>query len=232
MASPLKDLLQRFTFWAAGIALVAVLVLASFAGRAATRTLERLADQRGAEVAGRATALVANYVRERHGEADQLAANPFLIRAAVEAARSVVVLEGVYPLDRVGWLLTGINLGDSAYLQLVDKRGNLLYGPAQTQLRDVPRDRVLYDPDRPGRAILRTARGPELIVSVPAARGRFPANEAYYWVLFREPTAVAYAMARAVQRYVWLGAVALVALAVGMMVWLGRWLNARVAAPV
>src|SRR5207253_1230837 len=249
MASPLKDLLQRFTFWAAGTALVAVLVLASFAGRAATRTLERLADQRGAEVAGRATALVANYVRERHGEADQLAANPFLIRAAVEAARSVTVryavalraveggrpvgvLEGVYPLDRVGWLLTGINLGDSAYLQLVDKRGNLLYGPAQTQLRDVPRDRVLYDPDRPGRAILRTARGPELIVSVPAARGRFPANEAYYWVLFREPTAVAYATARAVQRYVWLGAVVLFAFAVLMMLWLGRWLHRRVAVPV
>ncbi|PYP76322.1 MAG: hypothetical protein DMD25_10945 [Gemmatimonadetes bacterium] len=89
MASTLKDLLQRFTFWAAGIALVAVLVVASVAGRGATRTLERLADQRGAEVAARATALVANYVRERHGEADQLAANPSLLRAAVEAATSV-----------------------------------------------------------------------------------------------------------------------------------------------
>src|SRR2546428_4429451 len=89
MASTLRDLLQRFTFWAAGIALVAVLVLASLAGRGATRTLQRLADQRGAEVAARATALVANYVRERHGEADQLAANPSLIRAAIEAARSV-----------------------------------------------------------------------------------------------------------------------------------------------
>src|SRR2546428_4225314 len=89
MASTLKDLLQRFTFWAAGIALVAVLVVASLAGRGATRTLERLADQRGAEVAARATALVANYVRERHGEADQLAANPSLPRAAGEAPPSV-----------------------------------------------------------------------------------------------------------------------------------------------
>src|SRR5207245_9062628 len=90
MASTLKDLLQRFTFWAAGIALVAVLVVASLAGRGATRTLERLADQRGAEVAARATALVANYVRERHGEADRLAVNPSLIRATVETARSVL----------------------------------------------------------------------------------------------------------------------------------------------
>ena len=343
MASTLKDLLQRFTFWAAGIALVAVLVVASLAGRAATRTLERLADQRGAEVAARATALVANYVRERHAEADQLAANPSLIRAAMEAARSVVdrhldalapadlermfaatrqlgtdpdlarylrsyperseftdltvserhglivtasgepqrlqqrddplwqqairdgaaesapaidsstrsitvryavalrpaegarpvgVLEGVYPLDRVGWLLTGIDLGDSAFLQLVDKRGNLLYGPAQTELRDVPQDRALYNPDRPERAIVQTARGSELILSVPAVRGRFPANEAYYWVLFREPSAVAYATARAVQRSVWFGAIVLFAFAVLMSLWLGRWLNRRVAAPV
>src|SRR6266700_3739185 len=274
MASTLKDLLQRFTFWAAGGALVAVLVLASLAGQAATRTLERLADERGAEVAARAAAQVANYVRERHGEADQLAANPSVIRAAIEAARSVTarqldkvappelermfaarrqlgadpdlaryvrsyperseftdltvteshglvvlasgvparvqqrddplwrqamrdgaaesepaidsatrsvtvryaaalrpaegarpvgVLEGVYPLDRVGWLLGGTELGE------------------------VPQDRALYNPDRPERAILQTARGPELIVSVPAARGGFPANEAYYWVLFREP---------------------------------------------
>src|SRR2546430_4168074 len=343
MASTLKDLLQRFTFWAAGIALVAVLVVASLAGRAATRTLERLADQRGAEVAARATALVANYVRERHGEADRLAANPSLIRAAMEAARSVVdrhldalapadlermfaatrqlgtdrdlarylrsyperseftgltgselhglvvtasgvpdrlqrrddalwqqamrdgaaesepaidsstrsvtvryavalrpaegarpvgVLEGVYPLDRVGWLLTGIDLGDSAYLQLVDKRGNLLYGPAETELRDVPHDPALFDPERSTRAIVHTVRGPELVVSVPAARGRFPANEAYFWVLFREPSAVAYATARAVQRSVWFGAIVLFAFAVLMSLWLGRWLNRRVAAPV
>src|SRR2546422_987295 len=89
MASTLRDLLQRFTFWAAGIALVAVLVVAALAGRGAARALRRLADQRGPGVAARATALVANYVRERHGEADQLAANPSLIRAAIEAARSV-----------------------------------------------------------------------------------------------------------------------------------------------
>jgi methyl-accepting chemotaxis protein len=343
MASTLKNLLQRFTFWAAGGASVAVLLLAALAGQGVTRTLERLADQRGTDVAARATALVANYVRERHSELERLAANPSLIRAASAAAQSAVarrldqlpprdldrlfastrqlgadpelghylrsyhersefselivteshgfsvvasavpdrlrwgddplwrqamrdsaaesdaaidsaarsvavryavalrpaedarpvgVLEGVYPLDRVGWLLTGIELGDSAYLQLVDKRGNLLYGPAQTGWREVPRDRALYNPERAQRAVLGTAHGPELIVSVPAARGRFPANEAYYWVLFREPTAVAYAAARHVQRYVWLGAIALFAAALLLMAWVGRWLNRRVTAPV
>jgi methyl-accepting chemotaxis protein len=343
MASTLKDLLQRFTFSAAGVALVAVLVLASLAGQGATRALERLADQRGVEVAARATALVASYVRERHGEANRLATTPSVIRAALDAAqvanarrlerippvdlermfaasprlgtdadlarylrsypeqseftdvtiterhglvvvasgapdrfrqaddplwqqamrdgaaenlpaidtatrsvtvryavslrpgegaRPVGVLDGVYTLDRVGSLLTGIDLGDSAYLQLVDKRGNLLYTPGQTDLRDVPQDKGLYNPDQLRRAVFPTARGPELIVSVPVPRGRFPANEAYYWVLFREPTAVAYATARAVQRYVWLGASGLFGFAVLMMLWLGRWLNRRVAAPV
>src|SRR6184192_1349210 len=89
MASTLKHLLQRFTFWAAGGALVTVLVLASLAGAGVRRTFERLANERGAEVAARASALVANYVRERHGEADRLAANPSLIRAAIESAHSV-----------------------------------------------------------------------------------------------------------------------------------------------
>ena len=343
MASTLKNLLQRFTFWAAGVACVAVLVLAALAGQGATRTLERLADQRGTEVAARAAALVASYVRERHGELERLAANPALIGAArgagqlavtrrldklppqdldrvvgatrqigadpdlarylrsyrersdflllvvterhglsvvassipdrlrrgddplwrqamrdsaaesdpvidsvtrsvavqyavalgpAEGARPVGVLEGVYPLDRIGQLLTGIDLGDSAYLQLVDKRGTLLYGAAQTGARDVPRERALYNPERAQRAVLGTAHGPELVVSVPATRGRFPGNEAYYWVLFREPTAVAYAAARHVQRYVWLGAIALFTAAVLLMAWVGRWLNRRVTAPV
>src|SRR5204862_279434 len=103
---------------------------------------------------------------------------------------------------------------------------------AETELRDVPHDRALFDPEQSTRAIVHTARGLELVVSVPAARGRFPANEAYYWVLFREPSGVAYATARVVQRYVWLGAVVLFAFAVLMMLWLGRWLNRRVAVPV
>src|SRR2546430_11617715 len=90
MASTLKHLLQRFTFWAAGGALVTVLVLASLAGAGVRRTFERLANERGAEVAARATALVTNYVRERHGEADRLAANPSPIRAAIDAGRAVV----------------------------------------------------------------------------------------------------------------------------------------------
>ena len=101
MALTLKTLLRRFTFWAGGIALAALLGLSLLAGRGARRTLERLSDQRGTDVAARVAALVANYVRERHVEADQLAANPYLIRAAIDAAQTVVArrLDQVAPAD-------------------------------------------------------------------------------------------------------------------------------------
>src|SRR5260370_34465818 len=88
MASTLKNLLQRFTFWAAGVASVAVLLLAALAGQGVPRTLERLADQRGTDVAARATALVADYVRERHSEPDLVAPNPSLVHAAGARAQT------------------------------------------------------------------------------------------------------------------------------------------------
>ncbi len=342
MATTLRALLQRFTLSAAGVTLVVLVSLGLLAARAARRTLERLSDQRGTEVASRAAELVSTYIRERHREADRLARNPFVVRGAIEAARSVAarqldrvppetlermfaathqlggdpdlarsftaypegsdftdltftersgltvlassrpdafshaddrlwqramtdgaaentpvidsattsvtvryatairasegprpvgVLEVVYRLDPLGMLLTG-DLGDSAYLQLVDERGNLLFGANQSEWREVPQDRTLYNPDQPQRSILETARGPELIVSVPASRGRFPANQGHYWVLFHQPAAIAYAVARTVQRYVWLGAILVFGLGVVLVLWLGRWLNRRIAEPV
>jgi len=327
----------------AGATLVVLLALGWLGARAAGVTLERLADQRGTEAAARAADLVASYIRERHREADRLALNPFIVRAAVDAGRTVSdrqldrvppqtleerfgtshqlgseatvqqlvrgypggsdltdvafterygltvvgssrpdlfwqgndplwqraveagaaetdpiidsatssvrvryavairaseggrpvgVLTAVYPLDRLGSLLASSTLGDSAYLQLVDEHGNLLFGPDAAESRVVPGDRTLFDPDRPQRHVLSTTRGPELIVSVPAARGRFPANQGTYWILFHQPTTTAYAAAHAVQRSVWLGAVLMFVLIVGLMLGVGRWLNHQVAAPV
>lgn len=343
MGSTLQDLLKRFAFWAAGVALVVVLGLGILAGTGATRTLDRLSDERGTAVAGRAATLVANFVRERHREADQLAINPFFVQAmttaaqtanerqlgkadaatlerlfsatrqlgsdpeisaylkgyperseftdllfteihgyavvassrpdlfvhandtlwqrairdgaaesdaaidsssrsvtvryaaavrASETARPVGALEAVYQLDRLGVLLTGIDLGDSAYLQLVDKSGNLLFGPDEAEFREVPQDKSLYDADKPQRRNLGTTHGPELVVAVPVPRGKFPANQASYWVLFHQPSLVAYADARAVQRYIWGGALAVFVLAVLLALWIGRWLQRRVGTPV
>lgn len=342
MATTLRVQLQRLMLSAAGVTLVVLLALGWVAARAARATLERLSDRRGTEVAARAADLVATYIRERHREADRLAADPFLVRAAIDAGRSVSdrqldrlppqtleqqfgtthalggdpdvqrllraypegsdftdlvvterhglavmgsarpdlfwrandplwqrameagvaesdpridsattsvsvryavairssagssvgVLEVVYQLDRLGLLLSNTSLGDSTYLQLVDERGNLLFGPDQAELREVPGDRTLYDPDQPQHHVVPTTRGPELIVSVPAPRGRFPANQGHYWILFHQSAVTAYAVARAVQRYVWLGAILVFGLSVALMLWVGRWLNDRIAAPV
>jgi methyl-accepting chemotaxis protein len=342
MAMTLRDLLRRFTWWAGGAALVVLVGLGLLATRGARRALERLADQRGTDVGNRAAELVSTYIRERHREIDRLAADPFVIRAAIDGARVVTtrrltqlpsatlerqfgatmqlggdpdlarylkaypegsdftdltlteshgftllesggsdrlvwasdslwqqamaegaaesqpaidsatgsvtvryatavratpggrpvgVLQAVYQLDRLGWLLSG-NLGDSAYLQLVDEHGNLLFGPDEASERQVPQDRALYDPDRPQRLVLQSDRGRELVVAVPASRGRFPANQGHYWVVFHQPTAIAYALAGQVQRYVWLAALLIFVLAASLMGWVGRWINRRVVAPV
>ena len=343
MATTLRDLLQRFSMSVAAAALIVLLGLGLLAARSARRSIERLSDRHGTEIASRAADLVASYIRDRHREADRLATNPYVVRAALEAgqtvarrrldqteaaalerlfgathqiggdrnlenyfkrypegsdftdlafterhgftvmassrpdrfshasdplwqqamqqdaaesapavdsasqsvtvryavairpaegAQAVGVLEAVYQLDRLGPLLGNSGLGDSAYLQLVDERGNLLFGPDQAELRGVPRDRSLFNPDQPRRSVLEGSRGAELVVSVPVTRGRFPANQSRVWVLFHQPTATAYSLARAVQRTVLVAAVILFGLAVAVMFWAGRWLNQRIAAPV
>ena len=343
MATTLRDLLQRFSMSVAATALIVLLGLGLLAARTARASLERLSDQHGTEVASRAADLVATYVRDRHREADRLAANPFVARAALDAAQSVSsrrldqaepatlerlfgathqiggdrnlenyfkrypegsdftdlafterhglivmassrparfsrqddalwqqamqagaaegdpvvdpasrsvtvryavairpaegaqavgVLEVIYQLDRLALLLGKTGLGDSAYLQLMDERGNLLFGPEQAELRGVPRDRSLFNPDQPRRTVFEASRGPELVVSVPVTRGRFPANQGRYWVLFHQPTATAYGLAQAVQRTVLAAAVILFGIAVAVMFWAGRWLSRRITAPV
>src|SRR2546426_1082108 len=169
MASTLKDLLQRFTVWAAGIRLGAGPGLTRYVRGYPERsefTDLTVSERHGlvvtaSGVAGRLQwrddSLWLQAMRDGAAESEPAidsSTRSVTVRYAVvlrpaEGARPVGVLEGVYPLDRVGWLLTGIDLGDSAYLQLVDKRGNLLYGPAQTKLRDVPHDPALFDPERP-----------------------------------------------------------------------------------
>ena len=69
------------------------------------------------------------------------------------------------------------------------------------------------------------SRGEELVVSVPANEGR-------WWVLFRQPGASAYAAARATKQQIWIGALALFAVTIAVLVALGTWLNRRVTRPV
>ena len=141
-------------------------------------------------------------------------------------ARPAGVVQAVFGLDKLATLLGAGALGDGAYLHVVDEHGHLLVGPDQSLLLQlVPDDRLIPRRDRPQTAVIPTARGEELVISIPANRGR-------WWVLFRQPTAQAYAAARTTQRDIWLGALALLGITVAALVGLGNWLNRRVTEPV
>src|SRR5438309_82779 len=142
-------------------------------------------------------------------------------------ARPVGVLKAVYALDRLGPLLGVADLGDSAYIEVVDEHGHLLVAPAGEQLlAERPDEKQIQRVDRPRSAVVRTARGvQELEITVPA-------NQGHWWIVFRQPTARAYAAASATERNLGIGLLAVLAVAVGVLLWLSRWLNRRVTEPV
>ena len=142
-------------------------------------------------------------------------------------ARPVGVLKAVYALDRLGPLLGVADLGDSAYIEVVDEHGHLLVAPAGEQLlAELPDEKQIQRVDRPRSAVVRTARGvQELVITVPA-------NQGHWWIVFRQPTARAYAAASATERNLGIGLLAVLAVAVGVLLWLSRWLNRRVTEPV
>ena len=107
------------------------------------------------------------------------------LRAA--GGRPVGVLKAVTALDDLASLLAVTDLGDGAYLQVVDSAGRLLVTADPTRLlqavagaEQVPRGdaATTLTLDGPG--------GAELVASVPAGR---------WWVLFRQPASRAYAAA-------------------------------------
>jgi methyl-accepting chemotaxis protein len=337
MAIRTPQLRYQVLLTGSAITLVAVVAFATLAGRTARRTLEELANQRGAEVASRSAALAGTFAQEHQRALLLLAESPMLGEAALEGrrlarerqleglstpalermfaqrrelggsavlrrylqkfaeragfeellftedhgytvlatgqpsdfvqsknewwrvamrqqlyeseptydstagavaidysaalagpgeGRPVGALKGVLGLDRLTLLMSGHDLGDQAYLQLVDRHGHLLVTPDDADLlKVVGLDASLLAPDSTVSRIVQTPAGRDLVVSVPANRNA-------WWVLFRQPTAAAYALARRAQRAVWLGGFVLMAVVVGVLFRLGTWLNQRVTDPV
>jgi methyl-accepting chemotaxis protein len=337
MAPRARQLRYDILLTGTGVTLVAVVGLATLAGRLSRRTLENLANQRGAEVATRSAALASTFAQEHQRALLLLAESPMLHEAALEGRRlaqerqldrlstpaveqmfarrrelggspelrrylqrfaeragfeqlfftggrgyivlatgepahfvqtndewwrasmrqqlyesepaydssagavaidygaaimgpgdnrPVGALKGVLGLDRLTLLMSGHDLGDQAYLQLVDRHGHLLVTPDDADvLKVVELDAALLAPDSTVSRVVRTTAGSELVVSVPANRNA-------WWVLFRQPTVAAYALARGAQRAVWLGGFALMAVMLGVLFRLGARLNQRVTDPV
>jgi methyl-accepting chemotaxis protein len=142
------------------------------------------------------------------------------------AGRPAGVVKGLLGLDRLALLMSGHDLGDEAFLQLVDARGRLLATPHdEDMLRQVDVDTTIMVPDSTVSRKVTTARGEELAVSIPANRNR-------WWVLFRQPTEQAYALAGKAQRAGWLGGLVLLAVVLAVLYRLGSWLTQRVTDPV
>jgi len=141
------------------------------------------------------------------------------------AQRPVGVLKAVFPLDRLTALLGTEELGGQAYLQIVDGGGVVLVAKDEgLLLQTLPdKDRIPLGP-QPVTAHVNTVRGEdELVASVPANQ---------WWVLYRQPAAMAFAAARSTQRAVWLGALLVAAIAVGALFWLSQRLGRLVTEPV
>jgi len=141
-------------------------------------------------------------------------------------ARPVGVLKAVFALDKLAKLLGSEELGGGAYIEVVDHSGRVLVSRDPTLLLQTLRDKNIPLEAGPASARVATAQhGEELVVTVPT-------NQGEWWVLYRQPTATAFAAARSTQRGVWLGAVGVAALVVGALFWLSRRLSRLVTEPV
>jgi len=138
----------------------------------------------------------------------------------------VGVLKAVFALDRLTALL-GQELAGNAYLEVVDGRGIVLVTKDQgLLLQALPdKDRIQLGAEAISARVTTVGAQDELIVSVPT-------NQGEWWVLYREPAAIAFAAARSTQRAVWLGALLVAVVAVGALFWLSQRLGRLVTEPV
>src|SRR6185295_17439255 len=129
-------------------------------------------------------------------------------------------------LERLTALLGTTQLGGNAYLEVVDGRRTVLVSRERALLlQSLPDSAIIpFTPDV-ATARVNTRGAEELVVTVPA-------NQGEWWVLYREPTATAFAAARSTQRTVWLGALLVAAVAVGALFWLSQRLGRLVTEPV
>jgi methyl-accepting chemotaxis protein len=136
------------------------------------------------------------------------------------------VLKAVFALERLTALLGTTQLAGNAYLEVVDGRRTVLVSRERALLlQSLPDSAIIpFTPDV-ATARVNTRGAEELVVTVPA-------NQGEWWVLYREPTATAFAAARSTQRTVWLGALLVAAVAVGALFWLSQRLGRLVTEPV
>jgi len=147
-----------------------------------------------------------------------------LLRGA--AGQPAGVLKAVTPLTELAALLSAGDLGDGAYLQVVDSQGRLLVPPDSLfRLEPIAEAAAIPRSGAPVSATVATAAGRELVASVPTPDGR-------WWVLFRQPDAQVYAAANAAVRAIYTGMLGLLAVTAILLWQSQRWVERRITAPV
>jgi methyl-accepting chemotaxis protein len=141
--------------------------------------------------------------------------------------QSLGVLQALFSTERLTTMLGSAELAGRAYLEIVAADKTVLVSRDPTVLLQPLADQArITFATAPTTTHFTTATGEEqLVVAVPT-------NESSWWVLYREPAATAFAAARSMQLMIWLGAFAVVAVAVGALFWLSQRLNHLITEPV
>jgi methyl-accepting chemotaxis protein len=137
-------------------------------------------------------------------------------------ARPLGVLKTSFALDSLRGLVRAAEPEDTGAVQLVDELGRVLTSPTLERLPESERPNPAQ---AAGTTIVRGARGDDLVASVPVNGGRWHA-------VYRRPIARAYATAKNTVRATWAGALGLLGLTVGLLLFFGRWLDRQITAPV
>jgi len=141
-------------------------------------------------------------------------------------SRPAGVLKAAFDLGRLSLLLAPADLGENAYLQVVDDHGHLVVTPnPELLLTELPNADRIARGDNAAVVVLEAATGQELVTSMPTEGRR-------WWVVLRQPTISAYAAARATRRAIVIAALALLGVMVGVIWGVASWLNRRVTEPV
>src|SRR5881409_1837888 len=145
---------------------------------------------------------------------------------APRATRPLGVLKSVFALDHLAQLLSAAEVGGGAILQVVDAEGRVIVsaspGDVLHTLADAP---ALPRTQLPAQTTLRTGTAEELVVTVPTNNGK-------WWVVFRQPTATAYAAARSTRASIFLWALLLFGATLGLLALFRHRLNKRITEPV
>jgi methyl-accepting chemotaxis protein len=145
---------------------------------------------------------------------------------APQVRRPVGALRTVFGLDRISRLVVASDVADGAGLQVVDGGGRVVVSahPADL-LHPLPDAAAIPRTGLPARTTVRAGTGEDLVVTVPTNNGK-------WWVVFRQPTAAAYAAARSTRTSIFLWALLLFGFTMGLLVFFRRRLNQRITEPV